>query len=254
MGFWPPIRGEGANQLERVALSGATSSNTDKGRVYISVAAAFVYVYAAYERTTAIASGAHLQPSTWTKITLADTGSYGLTGSIYLKYSAASATIEAFPFLATDDELAAERIDIGRYPKTGGTPTTFAIQHQKTREDFVRLMLSRIPPVLGNRSATGGGTLRGVTSGPWRVNSIGDFELVRLQNVESYRQWAIHHTLAMIFRTVNRLIPNEDTQLRVIEEETALASAAWAETLPLFDEDSDLDADTQAKRFRISRG
>lgn len=258
MGFWPPLRGEGHNQLERFAFTGMTSANTDRGRGYVSVTATTVDIYSDYERTLLVASGSHSQPTTWTKVTLATANTSGLSGSCYLKYVALTSIVEVFIILATDDDLAAERIDINRYPKTGGTPTTFAIQHVKIREDFVRIMLSRIPPVLAGRGSLApgfaSGSLRGSYSAPWRINSIGDFELVRLQNVESYGEWAIHATLAVIFRTVNRLIPNEDTQLRMVEEEAALASAAWAETIPLFDDDDDLDADRQSKRFRVSRG
>lgn len=254
MGFWPPLRGEGYNQLERFTLNALTATYTDRGRLYGSLTSSEVRLYSDVDRTNLVAVGDHAQPSTWTKVELfSNEGTpSGINGSCYLRYVTPSSSWEVWPILTTDTELKAERIDIERYPHTDAA-STFLVQHIRTREDFVRLMLTRLPPV-PNRERAVTGTQRGDIATPWRVNSIGDYELVRLQNVESYRQWAIHHCLAMIFKTVNRVVPNEETQLQVIEEETALASAAWSETIPLLDFDDDKDADAEAPRFKVSRG
>lgn len=259
MPFYPPIRGDGSNQVERFVLAGVTATYSLRGKLFGSLTATTVKLYRDVERASGdeVATGTHASPTTWTKISLTAVNTSGITGSVYVKFTAADATWEVYALLNTDSELAVERIDIDRYPKTAAA-STFEAQHKKAVEDFVRLMQQRVSPQPG-RAITGGGgspllgTLRGDVSSPWRVNSVGDYELVRLQNVDAYRQWALHHTLAMIFRTVNRLVPDNETQLRVIEEETELASKAWAETIPLIDADDDMDADREVLRFRIAR-
>lgn len=254
MPYWPPTRGLAKNQLERFTLTGMTAANTDRGRLHGDLTATTIDLYRDVSRDAAdkVASGAHAQPSTWTKITLAAANDSGLSGSCWVKYDSADATWEVYPMLATDTELDSVCIGLtSLYPKGGGS--TFVAQHVKAREDFVRLMQQRVPPT-ASRAGRITGVRRGDTAGPWRVNSVGDYELVRLANVEAFSEWAIHWTIAMIVRQANRLTPDLETQLRAIEEEEELAERAWSQTIPLIDADDDMDADTEVRRRRISRG
>jgi hypothetical protein len=253
--IWPPTRGDQLNQLERFTLTGLTATYTFRGMLFVSIAATTVKLYRDIDRggSDEVASGTHAAPTDWTKVTLAAVNASGITGSCYIKYSAVDAAIEVWPAFNTDTELQALNINIADWPATEGT--SFATQHQKAAEDFVRLMRQKIPPtpqrILG-RSATLG-TSRGDLSSIWRVNSVGDYEMVRLQNLDDYREWALHHVNALIYASPNRILPEEE-QAALRDQEKQAAAEAFAEVIPLVDWDADLDADEELPRFRISRG
>lgn len=249
---WPPTRGDNKGQLERFTLTGITASYSDRGMFYVSITASAINVYKDVDRAVGdlVATGSHSTPTSWTKITLSQNGSSGVSGSVYLLYQEADATIEVWPTFNTDTELGVAAVSISSYPKSSGT--TFLDQHAKTMEDFVRLLRQRIPPQPGSLRASG--TRRLDTAGPWRVNSVGDYECVRLQNLIDYREWALHRTLELIYRSPKLKLLGDETQLSLINEEAEMASAAWAAVLPLVDADLDLDADREVKRFRLGRG
>jgi hypothetical protein len=252
MAYWPPIRGDGLNQVERLTLAGLTASNTDRGKLYGDLTATTVDLYKDVSRGASdkVASGAHLAPSSWTKITLTESNTSGVSGSIWVKYNSADALWEVYPILATDTELEIAVIDFQRYPKQSAGTTHFN-QHKRTREEFVRKMLQHLPPK-PNAQLLVSGVSRGSRIGPWIVNSVGDFELKYLHNVEDYREWAIHFTIHHIARTVNHALVDTD-QIRAIEDALDLADKAWAEVIPLYDDDADMDADREELRGRISR-
>lgn len=256
--FWPPTRGDNLNQVERIVLTGITSSNSDKGKHYLNLTATVLEVYKDRELTSKVAevSGGHLGPTTWTKATLTATNGSGLSGSIYFRYLGTDASIEVFATLCTDAEMDVAFIDFARWPKQTGQ-STFENQHQKTREDFVRKLRQKVPPVPRRGFSIGGlvdQTVRGDVSSIWRVNSIGDYELARLQNVADYIEWARHYTFAGIARTANRILKGGEEQLELITDEEAAAEAAFAEIVPLVDADQDYDADDEVNPFHIARG
>lgn len=253
--FWPPTRGDSANQTERWTFStGITASNSDRGAFHCKVTATALELYedAALSSKVAEASGGHGAPSTRTVKTLTAVNSSGL-GDIKVDflYVQADSVIEVYPTLATDTELEAEVLDFSRWPKQSGE-TTFLVQHKKTVEDFVRKMQQKFSPV-GAKAQSITGTRTGDMANMWVLNGRGDYELKRLQNVVAYREWALHRTIARIARTVNRVL-GEDMQLQMIEEHEKMAEAAFAEIFPLVDFDADLDADVEVPRFRFLRG
>mgnify|MGYP001561894046 FL=1 len=97
------------------------------------------------------------------------------------------------------------------------------------------------------------GTRKSDSSDIWVVNSIGDYELKRLANVAAYREFALHWTLAMIFRQAN-FLQDDETQLRITAEEDKIAADAFGEIVPLVDWDQDLDADVELLPYRVARG
>ena len=260
MPHWPPTRGDQLNQIERASIGGITSANSFRGMLFGKLDVTNVSLYSDQDRTQLVAQGAHGQVApagAFAAVTLTAMNGSGLTkeggGSgpvIRVKYQAPDSDWEVWPTLATDAELLVVNVDVTRLPKSSGT--TYEPQHQKAREDFVRLMRQRFPPSPGanNRIA---GTRRGDIDGVWRVNSVGDYELCRLQNLEDYREWAIHHTIAMLARTINKVLPH-DVQLRLIEDADGLAEAAFDETRPQVDAEQDLDSDGEMMRFQVMRG
>src|SRR3990167_1005090 len=127
MPYYPPIRGDASNQIERLTLIGLLASNTDKGKLYGDLTATTVDLYESIDRASGykVATGSHSAPTTWTKITLSQANSSGVSGSIWVKYTAADAIWEVYPLLATDTELEVAVIDFGRYPKQSGESTFF---------------------------------------------------------------------------------------------------------------------------------
>ena len=252
MAHYPPTRGDNKAQLERFVLTGVTAAFSFRGMFFGDMTATTVDLYRDVSRASAdkIATGTHAAPTSWTKITLAQANSSGVSGSCWVKYSEADALWEVYPTFATDTELAVVQYDITRWLSAR---TNFADIHKRVMEEFVRLMRQRVPPAYSetpeNPSA---GSRRGDVYLPWRKNSVGDLELVGLHNLEDYRTWAEYKALELIFR-MGRTIP-EDTQLQIMTDVTERAAAAWAETIPQFDSDGNMSADGEGKRFRISRG
>lgn len=251
--FWPPVRGDDKNQTERWNIPGVTSANSDQGRLFADWDDTTLYLYK--DRGLAVgdrvASVAHLQPSSWTKLALTEANTSGITAAtVYFKYDSAD-TIEVYPLLCTDAELDVALPGFDRFPKQSGQ-TTFENQLRKTREDLVSKLLMTQPPLAGGRPslASAAGNDAGTI---WRVNSVGDFEVRRLHNVWGYRNWAIWYAIAMIMRQ-NRPILKEADQLFMIEDADTRAEAAFAEAQVLIDAGEDLDADVEVHRYTIERG
>ena len=252
--FWPPVRGDASNQTERWALAGVTASNSDQGRLFAVLTATTLILYSDRDLTASVAevSGGHGAPSTWTRKSLVALNASGVTGSVYLKYSAADAIIEIYALLATDAELSVLVPGFDKWPYQTGQ-TTFENQHKKTREDFIGKLLLTQPPLAGGRR-TAAAVAAGSDAGTiWRVNSIGDFEVRRLQNVWSYRNWALWYTMAMICRQ-NRYVLEEADQIALLDEAEENAEKAWSEAQVLIDAGEDLDADEEIPRYTVSRG
>jgi hypothetical protein len=255
---WPPSRGDGLNQCERWTLDGVAASNTDRGRLFVEITATTLKLFkdrglGAADQVAEV-TGGHGASSTRTKKALVAVNTSGITGSVYFSYQGEDAVLEVYPILATDSELATEVIDFARWPKESGE-TTFENQHTRTREEFVQKMFDAYPPQ-ANRLYAGGsatGTRSADSSELWVVNDVGDYELKKLQNPWSWKTWAIHHTIAKIVRTTNRVLEDTD-QLEMQTDHAELATAAFAAVTAHVDGDFDLDADTPLKRYKVSRG
>jgi len=261
---YPPTRGDAKAQFERWDFSAATITNANsfRGMYFGKLTATAVELYSSQAaRTTGtspVATGNHGQTLSTSNTaflicTLSAANASGLGSNsitVFVCAKEASATWEVWPTFATDTQLARRRINVGMHPKQAGA-STWLEQHFLACEDLVRMLRQKIPPIPGmswSRLANADART------PWRQNSVGDLELVGLQNLDDYRKVAEHLALAEIFRQTNRLVPDGDTQLRIIEEEDALAKEAFAEVIPLDDVDQNLTADRERKRFRVSRG
>lgn len=253
--FWPPLRGDNAGQVERVTLTGAAASNTDAGCVYFKVTATLLEVYEDIDLTSKVCevTAGHGSPTTFTKKTLAEVNSSGLSGSVYFKYVEADSIIRCYPLLCTDTEIEVRYNGFGnRFPKTGGLATFFD-QHVQARRDFVAKMQDAIPP-MPQRRGNAQGVVKGQYAGPWRVNSVGDYELVRLQNIDRYcNLWAPHYAVSII-AALPMLVMEQADQVALLTDAGEAASKAWAGITPLIDADDDLDADEEQPRFEILRG
>lgn len=253
MAHYPPTRGDGKAQLERFVLTGITASYSFRGMLFGDLTATTVDLYRDVSRASGdkVATGTHAAPTSWTKVTLSQSNSSGISGSCWVKYSEADALWEVYPTFCTDTEIAVIQYDITRWLSAR---TNFYDIHKRVMEEFVRLMRQRIPPRYFEAHVPGApsGLDRGDTYLPWRKNSVGDLELVGIHNLEDYRAWAEYKALDYIFR-LGRTIP-EDTQLQVMEDVEERANAAWAETIPQFDADQNMSADSEHKRWKISRG
>lgn len=250
MSFWPPIRGDGLNQLERFTLAGVTGTYSDHGKLYGKITATKVELYKDQDRASLVADGLHNSGADFAKVTLAASGSSGISGTCYIDYQEADSIWEVHAFLAVDEDLNSAYIDFGRWPKETGE-TTREKQHIRTQREFVRLMRQLVPPKPSAQILVSG-IARGSRVGPWVVNSKGDFELKYLHNVEDYREWAIHFTAWHAMRTVSPIMRDSD-QLQMPEDARELADKAWAEVIPLYDDDADMDADREQQKNTISR-
>ena len=248
--FWPPVRGDDKNQTERWTLAGVIASNSDQGRLFCEITATTLILYKDRDLSSSVAevSGGHGSPSTWTKKALVALNTSGVTGSVYFKFDSAD-TVEVYALLATDAELEVLVPGFDKWPKQTGE-TTFEKQLKKTREDFVGKLLLTQPPLAGGRRSVGSVSDSGTI---WRVNSIGDFEVRRLQNVWSYRNWALWYTMAMICRQ-NRYVLLEADQIALLDEAEENAEKAWGETQALIDHGEDFDADEEILRYTVQRG
>lgn len=253
--FWPPTRGDSHNQTERWNITGVTAANSDRGCLYPKITDTALELYKDRELgasdLVAQVSGGHGASGAWAKKTLTEANTSGIAGSLGFRYIAADSGLEVYPLLTTDTELDAMYIGATSiYPKNGAA--TFFTQHRRTREEFVNLMQQRHPPAPAALRSLAG-TRRGDTSDMWVVNSTGDYEIKKLQNVVAWRTWAVHFVMAMIARQPNRSL-DEDTQLRAITDADEAAKNAWAEIRPLVDFDQDMDADVEIPRYRVYRG
>lgn len=262
MAHFPPTRGDANAQLERFSFpSGITASNTYRGMLFGEITATLIKLYKDPARgaSSLVLQGTHGQTlastnTTYSSVTLTAQNSSGIADStVYFCGKAATDDWEVWPSLTTDTELDNMAISFSTLYRQG--TTTFYTQHKEVMEEFVHLMRQRVPPMPGRDLERNIGTRRNDLANVWRVNSVGDYELVRLQNVDDYaRGWARWKAIEYILNSATRLLPDEETQLRYIADAREQAQQGWARIVPLVDEDHDLDADAEVRRFKIRRG
>lgn len=258
--------GDSANQVQAWRFSGIDDSNTNRGRVYVSLAdssgSLAVTVYSDYERTAEVASGTGALGS---RITLTASGGSGLTGSVYaLNATTANTAITLYVALASFTDLK-ERCDrLTELLLEAPAETEFEVIRLATLKNFLLKLQDVFPtPSLvggplrfpGSQSLVEQGSLGQVEQSAyflWSLNEANDWELTGLQNPGDYREWAILDGLARIWARVMRSQDGSEAALSAYYERQA--EKAWKLVRPHVDTDLDGDPDrpvrTRSVRFR----
>lgn len=254
--------GDAFSQLEAWRFAGLAEGNTDRGRLYVSVAEsggnAQVSVFSDRERTALVAQGTGAIDS---RVTLAEQGGSGLSGSVIARLSTVSATITLFPQLCSQEDIR-EREDraLELLLEDPAETALTSILTAVSRAFLLEFSNRYPPPSRSSNTLRLSGTTLSVESGSlgeldqiaqslWALNGESDWELVGLQNPGDYREWAILQSRAIAWDRRGR--GEEDTVTARGASLFRQADRAFNRVQPLVDVDRDTTPEREPRASGI---
>jgi len=259
--------GDSGGQLEDWRLDGYGDQNTDRGVVYVKIetsgTAVTVRLYSDEDRTNEVANGSGTAGN---RVTLNAVGASGLSGSVVVNKAGSTSSIDLIVTLVTlnDLEEAVDRVQELQL-ETYTENNFLSIQRKVMRSFYIKLLKIYPPsPNLGDplrfyRTRRPGpgkkGELEVYAEFLWRRNGRSRFEMVGLQNVTDYKDWAITEATWRIWD--RRVEGGElDEKFQRVLQLKQQAKHEFSEVDPWIDVDRNRSADRIAKTssIRFERG
>lgn len=252
--------GDSGDVFSAWRVKGLTDENSDRGALYPSSVddplGIRILVYSDYERTELVAEGAGALGSRVTAVEVADSG---LEVSVMIAAGASPATnnVVLWVQLATLADIS-EREDDARAFFTEDPPErNFDVVALATMRQFYLNVQALFPPpqrevdplaLRAEREQIAGGSGRPDSDGPdlWALNGEGDWELVGLQNVSDWKEWAILWSLSILWK--RKAGSAEDPMRERAAGYADDAAEAWAIVPVLVDKLRDRTPSRQVRR------
>lgn len=251
--------GDALAQFTGWRVSGLTDRNSSRGRLYPSAdpsgADVQLSVYRDRERTELVAQGTGAVQG---RVTATEANSSGLEVSAIISENTQSSVVGLFASLATFDDLRARDDRLREFLLRDPPEADFReVELATLRQFYLRIQADFPPPVGVGDPLAFPGTASIVEQGRrgipevyayylWSLNTEGDWELVGLENPGDFREWAILHSLAVIWE--RRARSREDPVLERAMLYHEQARSAWSLVPVLVDVDLDSLPERPVKR------
>ena len=205
------------DQFDAWRIDGLTDNNSRRGRLYPNsapdVAGVKLSVFSDLARTILVAEGVGAING---RVTATPQNNSQLTVSAFVRSATVTSEVVLYGALATEDDFRGRDDRINNFLNEDPPEVDFAEIRTLVMRDFLLRVQEKFPPPIGLRDPLTFPRSSGIQEAGrmglpeinaihlWRLNSEDDWEIVGLQNVSDFREWAIQRSLGEIWERKGR--------------------------------------------------